>query len=365
MLPPTRYGASVGRITGEASLLDRLHRFKLHETGDGKEESNTLKDLCLKVLTDNFESIATMDKRSAALPMQQIALITSRLRTDLSPIIAGERVNNENYWKRRSLEKYGWSQCHLIDHGMRWKQLFFEKMLQENLEECDGLEMSVEEIKLLVETCYDSIFTVRFRQLLSHIPLHKLCASAKNMRTLDACYGVIKVGMQYDRMLFGLKISDATSLSKVFEQADNLTTVILSRNIIDDDLLRLLMVGLLKNNTITHLNLSHNKITDFGTHLLTKLLQEGSVLTTLDLSDNLIQQEGGRHLGRELRTNDSLQRLDLRLNRLADEGCREVLDAVASNTALTHLNLSSNGAHENVSSIQDYKALLLILFTHK
>ena len=98
--------------------------------------------------------------------------------------------------------------------------------------------------------------------------------------------------MNYERMLFGMKISDATSLAKIFDQTDTLVTVILSGNLIDDDLLRMLMTGLIKNNTITHLDVSHNKITNHGARLLSKLLGENSVISTLNLADNQIHSEG-------------------------------------------------------------------------
>lgn len=35
-------------------------------------------------------------------------------------------------------------------------------------------------------------------------------------------------------------------------------------NLIDDDLMRMLMTGLIRNSTITYLDVSHNKITNHG-----------------------------------------------------------------------------------------------------
>lgn len=162
--------------------------------------------------------------------------------------------------------------------------------------------------------------------------------------------------MNYERMLFGMKISDSTALAKVFEQSDTLSTVILSGNLIDDDLLRMLMTGLIKNNTITHLDVSHNKITNHGARLLSKLLGENCVITTLDLSDNQIHSEGGRYFARGLRENDSLLYLNLRLNRLADEGCNLLLEGLRDNISLTDLNIGSNGAGS-----QSVQCLLSIL----
>lgn len=52
--------------------------------------------------------------------------------------------------------------------------------------------------------------------------------------------------MKYDRMLFGMKISDANCLAKSVLDSENMTTLVLQSNLIDDDLLRMLMTGLIK-----------------------------------------------------------------------------------------------------------------------
>ena len=101
----------------------------------------------------------------------------------------------------------------------------------------------------------DYIFTLTFRQLPSHIELFELSSLLPNLTKLDIVYGVKKVGwinrmlcisivigtsrldlnfsnaqvgMNYERMLFGMKISDATSLAKIFHSSETLTTVILA-----------------------------------------------------------------------------------------------------------------------------------------
>jgi Ran GTPase-activating protein (RanGAP) involved in mRNA processing and transport len=148
--------------------------------------------------------------------------------------------------------------------------------------------------------------------------------------------------MKYERMLFGMKISDATSIAKCIKSSETLTTLVLQSNLIDDDLLRMLMTGLIKNGSITHLDVSHNKITNHGARLLSKLLGSKSLLTSLNLCDNQIHAEGGRYLGRGLRHNSSLVSLNLRLNRLTDEGGRMLFEGLGENTALAQINLSSN-----------------------
>ena len=351
-----RSGLTVGRSTTESSLNDQLRRFKPRSLDDKNEKvideigvstkskapnpsHESLQQKCIKVLVDNFADRPIKE----VIPPPQMAEITSQLRTDLPPIVGARYVYNENYWKRCCIEKFGWQNCNLDEHGLLWKQMYFEKILQEKLEDFDPQTEEIDEIYDLVDACADYVFTVRFRQLPSHIDLADLCALLPNLTKLDIVYGVNQIGMNYERMLFGLKISDSTALAKLFDRADTLTTILLSGNMIDDDLLRMLMTGLIKNNTITHIDMSHNKITNHGARLLSKLLGENSVITTLDLSDNQIFTEGGRYLARGLRENDSLLTLNLRLNRLTDDGCRLLLEGLQDNTSLTELNLGSNG----------------------
>ncbi len=351
-----RSGLSVGRNTTESSLNDQLRRFKPLALEDKEDKvildlapkgpsfynpaRETLQQKCIKVLVANFAERPIQE----AIPPEQMAEITSQLPVMIPPIVGARYIYNENYWKRCCIERYGWQNCNLDEHGLLWKQMYFEKLLQEKLEDFDPLTEEIEEIYDLIDACGDYIFTVSFNQLPSHLDLCDVCALLPNLSTLRALYGVNKIGMNYERMLFGLKISDATALAKCFDRTETLTTLCLSGNMIDDDLLRMLMTGLIKNNTITHIDVSHNKITNHGARLLSKLLGDNSVITTLDLSDNAIQTEGGRYLARGLRENDSLLSLHLRLNRLTDDGCRLLFEGLQDNLSLTELNISSNGA---------------------
>lgn len=299
---------------------------------------------CIRVVVANFNELPVRE----VIPPPQMAEITKLLPTNLSPMVGAMYIYNESYWKRCCVDKYGWHNCHLDEHNLLWKQLYFEKLLQERLEDFDAATEDLENIFELIDSCLDYIFNVTFRQLPSHIELFEICSLLPNLSKLDVVYGVKKIGMNYERMLFGMKISDATSLAKIFDQTQTLTTVIMAGNLIDDDLLRMLMTGLIKNNTITHLDVSHNKITNHGARLLSKLLGENSVLTTLNLEDNQVHAEGGRYLARGLRENDSLLHLNLRLNRLMDEGCSLLLEGLRDNVSLVELNIGSNGAGQQV-----------------
>ena len=339
---------SVGRSTREASLSDQLRRFKTHTPPPQGSKAQarlgeSLRSRCAAVLLEHFAEVDF----SAGEPSQaRLASITGKLPVDLDPTLTCQRVNDESYWKRASLSRFPREKCLLQLHGMRWKQVFFELLLQEQLEDCDGLEDSVAQLQELVQAAREEIFSVRFEQLPSHIALYPILSAASNLTRLEISYGVKDIGMRYDRALFGMKISDATSLAKFFESSRSLTSVVLSQNILDDDLLRLLMVGLQKSQSITHIDLSNNRITDFGAQLISRLLSEDSIVVSVDLSNNAIQREGARHLAREIRSNESLLKLNLRLNHLADDGCRDLVDAVADNDTLSELSIGSNGASD-------------------
>ena len=170
----------------------------------------------------------------------------------------------------------------------------------------------------------------------------------------------------------------------------------LAGNLIDDDMMRFMALGLKENNTITQLDLSHNKIGNRGLRQLAKAPMEptlanpnpnssgttprrtfslhtlasdpvppsflvlaltrplprlpcqalgtSSVLTDLDLCDNQIAADGGRYLGRALKTNQVLLHLNLRLNRLSDGGGRMLFYGMRLNPGcpLLSLNVSSN-----------------------
>jgi Ran GTPase-activating protein (RanGAP) involved in mRNA processing and transport len=356
-----RCGFTVGRTTGEASLADQLKRYRPRKLDDKKENiaglaTNPAKESlvakCIKIVVENFGIRPVTE----IIPPPQMAEITNQLSVNLSPLVGARHVYNENYWKRCCVEKFGWHNCNLAEHGFLWKQLFFEKLLQEKLEQFDPHAENIEDLYELVDACMDYIFCIKYRQLPSHLDISELCSLTPNLTRLDVTYGVIKIGMNYERMLFGMKISDATSLAKAFDRTDTLTSVIMSGNMIDDDLLRMLMTGLIKNNTITHIDLSHNKITNHGARLLSKLLGENSVISNLNLADNQIHSEGGRYLARGIRENDSLLKLNLRLNRLTDDGCRLLLEGLQDNVTLIDLNLASNGA--GVQSIQTLCSIL-------
>jgi len=111
----------------------------------------------------------------------------------------------------------------------------------------------------------------------SHLP---------NLSHLTLTYGAKHVGMEYERPLFGMKMTDAKIFSEQMKLSQSLVYLSLPGNLIDDDLIGILIKGLVLNKTITQLDLSHNKISHSGARKIAKFLLSTQILTTLDLSDN-------------------------------------------------------------------------------
>ncbi|KAA0168211.1 hypothetical protein FNF28_02629 [Cafeteria roenbergensis] len=195
---------------------------------------------------------------------------------------------------------------------------------------------------LHMEAAEDVAFSLRLRQLPSHLDLEIPFSRLPNLSELELSYGIARVGMTFDRALLGMKVTDAMSLAKCAKATQTLTSLALQANLINDKVLAALMEGLAENRTVTHLDLSHNEITAKGVRLLCKSLGPDAVLMSLDLSDNQIHSDGGKYLGRMLRRNLSLVDLSMRLNALDERGARLLMEGVRRSESLTALNLASN-----------------------
>jgi len=181
----------------------------------------------------------------------------------------------------------------------------------------------------------DYVYSLEVQQMPSHLDVELILSRLPNLTSLQLSYGMRHLGMRYDRSLFGMRLTDADSLARCLRVTDALTSLALPCNMIDDNLVMVLMTGLLENRTLTALDLSHNSITAAGVQLLAKLLKAPCVLTSLNLADNKADEKAAKHLAKALRTNDSLLELNLRLNDLGDEGGRILIDALRSNATLT------------------------------
>ena len=295
-----------------------------------------LSELCVRVLAAHFAHRPTL----RGIAPRYINRLTELLPTTLPLEVTGPLIDDEGYWKRCATNR--WENCTISEHGSSWKRCYFEKNLTDFLETFDPLKTDTEELMRMLAISKDYVFSLRVKQFLSHLDMEMLLQNVPTLCNLDMTFGVKDIGMEYERSLFGMKMSDVTSLAKALRVTETLTILSLPCNLLDDNTMRVLATGLQANSTITSLDLSHNKIADRGVKAIAKLLTEKAVLLSLDLSDNHVHADGGKYFGRALKINSSLETLNLRLNRLGDEGGKMLLEGLAHNSTLTHLNLSCN-----------------------
>ncbi|MEW5310530.1 MAG: hypothetical protein WDW38_002319 [Sanguina aurantia] len=302
-----------------------------------------LQELCIKVVAANFEESPSFGLLPDALMRKVIHI----LPLDLPLELAGALIHDEKYWKRRGCAR--WKNCEVFAHGNSWKQLYFERNLQDVLEMFDMNYSDLNELKRLLTYSRRFVQSLGLRQLPSHLDLQLLFDCMINSPSaLSLTYNLKNVGMDYDRSLFGMKLSDCRSLAKSLEHSETLTYLDLSNNGLDDDKVRMLASGLVENLSVTHLNLSHNKIG--GVRALAKLLDSRSVVSVLELQDNQIHVEGAKSLARAFKGNQCLVSANLRLNRMGDDGCRAILDALKSHSTLERLNISANASGTGTSA---------------
>ncbi|CAE7197238.1 DRC5 [Symbiodinium sp. CCMP2592] len=257
---------------------------------------------------------------------------------------AALRINDENYWKRRTQAKHPNAQVE--KHGMSWKQTYLEIELQEALERVPiTVEYGNPELEALKQQVMASrlyVYQLQITQFPSHLDLSFIFDALPALCTFSITYGNKRLGMDYERAMFGMKISDAQYLARDIRVSQTLVSLSLPCNMIDDELVKVLMGGLSYGHMLTHLDLSHNKIGDRGARRLASLLDPDYCLQALDLSDNQIHANGCMHLGAHLAENITCQVLNLRLNRCEDNGVSHLFQDMCVNKHLQTLNIACN-----------------------
>mmetsp|Transcript_11911 Transcript_11911/g.22708 ORF Transcript_11911/g.22708 Transcript_11911/m.22708 type:complete len:475 (+) Transcript_11911:23-1447(+) len=295
-----------------------------------------LDDLVVKCLAENYDVYPALDR----IPPEYLDNVVALL--DPSQIVftvATKFIESEKFWKRLCQER--WPICELANHGMSWKRMYVERHLWSLFEAYYPSNHGQNFEKLMTEVNAGKSFvhTVTIQQLLSHLDLSDILTNFPHLTTLNLKYGARKLGMDYDKSLFGMHLKDAMMLAKLFASSRSLTRVCLNENLLGDESVHIICSGLARNDTILQLDLSHNKIGDVGAKRISRVLRGMSVLTELDLGDNNIHSEGGQELGNALANNSTLRSFSMKLNPIGDQAGIKIMEALQTNTSLTSLNM--------------------------
>ncbi len=99
------------------------------------------------------------------------------------------------------------------------------------------------------------------------------------------CHDLV-LGTKYERVAFGIMISDASNLEDCIRLSRHLVSLSLPGNMIDKDIIQRLIRSLILNTSITQLDLSHNLLGDLGGRRIAKYIVHTRILTHLNLCDN-------------------------------------------------------------------------------
>lgn len=295
--------------------------------------------LVVNAIATNFHEFPTIDKIPAAYVDNLVALVDTE---KINFRVAVKNIVAESFWKKKA--EVRWKVNVPAQHGNCWKRLYAEKHLGEAIESYFPSPGSSLNFDLLLGECLEAniwVHTLRIRQLPSHLDLSLLLQDFSSLFTLDVTFGAQKVGMDWVKSAFGMKLTDAVNFSKLLFKTQSISYLKLSENLIDDDTITVLVNGLRRNHTITHLDLSHNKIGDIGAHKLSKLIKQNSTLLHLDLSDNKISEVGATGLGMALGDNFQIQNFSCRQNPIGDSGGAQLLNGLLRNNSLTHLDIAA------------------------
>ena len=324
---------------------------------DGYPYVAPLRELCVEVVAQNFVRDPRAIREPGLLDAKCVKKIVDVLPSDLPLELAGELVADEDYWQRRAEGRWE-PPLETVDHGRSWKQLYFERNLQEAIEAHVAKVSTSEEDEDPERDALRRLlaFSKRWARSLKivhapgavDVPALFEC-TAGSLVSLDLKYIARDVRDNYDGAnTLGMRLGCARALAKALEEhAETLTHLGLSQNSIDDAKLEPLAEGLATNASVTSLDLSKNKIGCDGARVLARVLaKDACVVSRLDLGDNEIGASGANALAKAVAASASLTYLSLRLNpKIGDEAGAAVLDAVTDSggTSMRELDVSACG----------------------
>ena len=265
-----------------------------------------LKELCLESVARAFASDQRC-LREGVLPETLRARIVDLLDVRLDIDLAGRWITDEAYWCRRararwpSLARPGFAPT---ARGRSWKQMFFEKHVEEAIvasandessrpagDDAESLEKNLEKNRNHLDA------TVRLAKKWTRVlSLRGLRAGGGSVRlgstlfeplagcltSLTLQYGEKGAGVGYEPSAFGMAAADCEALARCLPAAETLVRLSLPQNGLDCHRARIIAAGLGDNVSVTVLDLRANAIGCRGARALAKLLDKRSVLRELD-----------------------------------------------------------------------------------
>lgn len=204
-------------------------------------------------------------------------------------------------------------------------------------------EEKLPELLNVVSIVAPFIFYLRIDEFLCSFDTRIVLEKLVSLKTLCITYGRKHNGMNYKRQLIGIKMKDCENIADAVRSLQNLKSLSLNGNQLDDDLLKIVLSGINSSKSLEKLDFSHNKIADEGARRLAKTIIRCSNVKMVNLCSNQIGYKGSRFLAQALIQSKTIEKMNLSLNFINDNGGMKLFrDIKGECQSLKSLNLSGN-----------------------
>ncbi|KAL7751420.1 hypothetical protein RI367_003280 [Sorochytrium milnesiophthora] len=310
----------------------------------------SLTEICLRVVVDNFERNANLSK----LPDKHRLWVLSQVSIDLPIKIAATLIHDDVYWQRRANAHFKNNDTR--NHGGSWRQLYFEKLVQSEIEKhvpSPEADLRLRELLKLTHKCVQQLQlqelqcanTVDRKPIdpnPDHIDIDMVVGALPRLTQLSCAYRLKEIGMNFEWHLFGMTEHDCQSLARALRRGQ-LQKLSVRQSGADDGKVKLLCDAIVAagKQALGSLDLSYNKLGEKCGLALASIVPQ---LTVLNLANNNIGEASAAYIAKALLDPACrLADLSLRLNPLGDRGGAAILYALQTNASVKEIDLSSTG----------------------
>jgi hypothetical protein len=180
-----------------------------------------LDDMCVGVISRNFNSFDAIDQIPYRYRDSIIACVDL---ASVDILKASRNVACEKFWHRMCLK---WAQADVKSHGSSFKRMYFELLIQGELQTYRSSINGFNRIGLMkkLEAALPFVHSITITELREHINLREIFKGFVHLKTLDLIYGASNLGMNYDEDELGMKPDDAIHISSLLSDTDSLRTL--------------------------------------------------------------------------------------------------------------------------------------------
>lgn len=317
-----------------------------------KPELKPLAEIALKVVADNYllyKELKGLDEKHK-IKVYELMSVDYQIE-DIFPYI-----DYEPFWKRAC--EFRFKDLDISNPQAKWKQLYAENHIQ-NLISHYTTNYTEEDMDYLIRVCQmvkDYIFNLTIPTFCYKFEISFIPQYFTNLNKLYLKYSPILIEhkergnfytsglepIEDEYLAFGIRVPDLKNFCLLIPNLKNFKSLSLQGNLVDDEMIKCLVPGLISNPILEDLDLSNNHITEQGMIKICSYLIKTTALKSLNLTNNLIGGESSYAIGLVLKENTKLKSLNLSMNRFDDLNGAILMKMLAFNTDLEELNLSSN-----------------------